>query len=45
MQLRKAAEVRHVAVVSLNGGLERPFHEIVRMKLGSLGDPKMLEML
>ena len=30
--LRKAAEARRVSGVSLNGGLEKPLHEAVKLK-------------
>ena len=43
-QLRKAAETRHESGLFLNGGLERPLHEAMKVKPGCLGDPKMLEM-
>ena len=34
LHLKKAAEARHVSGVSLNGGLERPLPEAMKMKPG-----------
>ena len=34
MKLKKAAEARHVSGLSLNGGLEKPLDEAVKLKPG-----------
>lgn len=51
LQLRKAAEARHVSGVSLGGGQERPLYEVVKVKPGfhwrsqDVGDDKVVRYL
>lgn len=41
-ELRIAAKPWHVSEVSLNGSLERPFHEVVKVKPGIPWNPQDL---